>query len=111
MLYSVSFVQSKKKSHQNPGQNILERCFRVTHTVADAAEQQGRTVHLPPLATCPEAVTQQVKFLRDFSISGQYTVPFPFILLVVVHGLQPSSPGPLLFFVFAVSLSPIFSQH
>ena len=62
MLYSVSLVQSKENSRQNPGQNILERHLRVTHAVTDVAEQQGRTAHLPPLATCPEAVTQKVKF-------------------------------------------------
>ena len=67
MLYSVSLVQSKENSRRNPGRNILERRLRVTHAVTGAAEQQGRTAHLPPLATCPEAVTQKVKFLREFS--------------------------------------------
>ena len=67
MLYSVSWVQSKENSRQNPGRNILERRLHVTHAVTNAVEQQGRTAHLPPLETCPEAVAQKVKFPREFS--------------------------------------------
>ena len=68
VLYSVSLVQSKGNSCENPGRNTLERHvhLRVTHAVTDEAEQQARTAHLPPLATCPEAVTQKVKFMQEF---------------------------------------------
>ena len=31
---------------------------KVVVVVVDAADQRGRTAHLPPLATCPEAVIQ-----------------------------------------------------